>query len=279
MEIVENFEIKETELFDFVDIKKLFEFKINLDKVNYLIKKISKLIVIYDDEIYNINTINNLYINLYIKKVNEFVIILLNKYVDISIKNLNLDDIKYLEAIYKQKLYNTFTIKYFKDNICLFTSALSFKNKFDMTHNKQIHFINGYFDFTDGLFKQRTDKMFINKYINRNYKKYCKTDKILSILKQIYPDDEVLQYVLYVFGSALTGDTTIEQTILFLIGNGSAGKSFILTLIKKLFTIYFKELSSDTFTKGNNKIDKILCSFNNNSIIKISWVMKWMIKR
>ena len=37
MEIVENFEIKETELFDFVDIKKLFEFKINLDKVNYLI--------------------------------------------------------------------------------------------------------------------------------------------------------------------------------------------------------------------------------------------------
>ena len=75
--------------------------------------------------------------------------------------------------------------------------------------------------------------------------------------------------MLYVFGSALTGDTTIEQTILFLIGNGSAGKSFILTLIKKLFTIYFKELSSDTFTKGNNKIDKILCSFNNNSIIKI----------
>jgi hypothetical protein len=78
--------------------------------------------------------------------------------------------------------------------------------------------------------------------------------------------------VLYVCGSALTGDTFIEQTILFFIGNGSAGKSFILTLIKKLFTIYFKELSSDTFTKGNNKIDKILCSFNNNSIIKISWV-------
>ena len=87
MEIVENFEIKQTELFDFIDIKKLFEFKINLDKVNYLIKKINKLIVIYDDEIYKINTINNLYINLYIKKVNEFVIILLNKYVDISIKN------------------------------------------------------------------------------------------------------------------------------------------------------------------------------------------------
>jgi hypothetical protein len=82
-----------------------------------------------------------------------------------------------MEAKYKQKLYNTFTIKYFKDNICLFISALSFKNKFDMTHNKQIHFINGYFDFTGGEFKQRTDKMFINKYINRNYKNIVKQIK------------------------------------------------------------------------------------------------------
>ena len=72
-----------------------------------------------------------MYINLNIKKVNEFIIILLNKYIDISIKNLGSDDIKYLEAIYKQKLYNTFTIQYFKDNICLFTSSLNFKYKFD----------------------------------------------------------------------------------------------------------------------------------------------------
>ena len=43
MEVIENFEIKETELFDFTDIKRLFEFKINLDKVNFLMKKISKL--------------------------------------------------------------------------------------------------------------------------------------------------------------------------------------------------------------------------------------------
>ena len=269
---VENFEIKQIELFDFVDIKTIFEFKINIDKVNYLIKKIKNLIIIYDDEIFKIDKINNLYINLNIKKINEFITILLNTYIDISIKNLNIDDIKYLEAIYKQKLYNTFTIKYFKENICLYTSALNFKYKFDMTHNKQIHFINGYFDFTDGEFKKRTDKMFINKYINKKYKPYIKKDKIISILKQIYPNAEVLEYILYIFGSALTGDTTIDQTILFLIGNGSAGKSFILTLIKNLFTIYFKELSSDTFTKGNNKIDKILCSFNNNSIIKISWI-------
>ena len=125
------------------------------------------------------------------------------------------DDIKYLEAIYKTKLYNTFTIKYFKENVCLYTSALKFKYNFDMTHNKQIHFLNEYFDFTDGIFKQRTDKHFINKYIDRNYKKYIKTDKILAILKQIYPDDKVLEYVLYIFGSALTGDTTIDQTILW----------------------------------------------------------------
>ena len=77
-----------------------------------VIKLQLKLIVIYDDKIYKINKINNLYINLNIKKVNEFVIILLNKYIDISTKNLSSDDVKYLEAIYKQKLYNTFTIKW-----------------------------------------------------------------------------------------------------------------------------------------------------------------------
>ena len=54
-----------------------------------------------DDEIYKIDKTNYLYINLNIKKINEFIIILLNKYVDISIKNLCNDDIKYLEAIYK----------------------------------------------------------------------------------------------------------------------------------------------------------------------------------
>ena len=31
---VENFEIKQIELFDFLDIKTIFEFKINIDKVN-----------------------------------------------------------------------------------------------------------------------------------------------------------------------------------------------------------------------------------------------------
>ena len=35
-----------------------------------------------------------------------------------------------------------------------------------MTHNKQIHFLNGYFDFTDGELKQRTDKFFINRNIS-----------------------------------------------------------------------------------------------------------------
>ena len=169
MEVAENFEIKQIELFDFVEIKTIFEFKINIDKVNYIIKKIKNLIIIYDDEIFKIDEINNLYINLNVKKINEFITILLNTYIDISIKNLKIDDIKYLEAIYKQKLYNTFTIKYFKENICLYTSALNFKYKFDMTHNKQIHFLNGYYDFTDGEFKKRTDKMFINKYINKKY--------------------------------------------------------------------------------------------------------------
>ena len=84
----------------------------------------------------------NLYINLNTNKINEFII-LLNKYVDISIKTLCSDDTKYLEAIYKNKLYNTFNVKYFKENICLYISTLKFKYDFDMTHNKQIHFLNG----------------------------------------------------------------------------------------------------------------------------------------
>ena len=88
-----------------------------------------------------------------------------------------------------------------------------------MIHNKQIHFLNGYYDFKDGLFK-RTEKHYINKYIDKNYKNYEKNNKILSILKEIYPDSEVLEYILYIFESALTGDATLEQTILFLIGNG-----------------------------------------------------------
>jgi hypothetical protein len=88
----------------------------------------------------------------------------------------------------------------------------------------------------------------------------------------IYPDKLDRECILTYFGSALSGISSKDQDTLFLLGLGSSGKSFILSLTEASISCYFKELKSDTFSLNNSKADKILNTFQNNPQIRISWI-------
>jgi hypothetical protein len=139
----------------------------------------------------------------------------------------------------------------------------------------QIHFRNGYMDLNDLQFKNREiGKHFITNYINRDYKQSTKRqqEKILNHIGKIYPNELDRECILKYFGSALSGISNKEQDTLFLLGLGSSGKSFILSLTDACIGCYFKELKSDTFTFNNSKVDKIMNTFQKNPQVRISWI-------
>jgi hypothetical protein len=127
-----------------------------------------------------------------------------------------------------------------------------------------MNFNNGYMDFEDLKFKPRTvGKHYISKYIHRDYVASTKTDQetVLSHVRKIYPDQEDLNCITSILGSALSGKSTNDQDLLFLLGEGSSGKSFILEITGLAIDCYFKELKDDTFAQQNNKIDKMMSIF------------------
>ena len=146
--------------------------------------------------------------------------------------------------------------------------------KFDNTIC-QIHFNNGYMDLNDLTFKQREKgKHFITQYINRDYVPSTSEQRaqVLKPFKMIYPNSADFDCIIGYFGSALSGKSTKDQDILFLLGLGSSGKSFILNLTSEAIGCYFKELNDDTFSLGNKNADKILNTFAKTPQIRISWV-------
>lgn len=147
--------------------------------------------------------------------------------------------------------------------------------KFDEMTNWQLHFTNGYLDLKTKQFQQRDiSKDYVTRYINREYKPSSKKDReyIMNILSMIYPKQEDRDFVLSQFGRAFSGTSDIDQVNLFLLGDGSTSKSFIMKLIQNAVEDYLFELSSNTFELGNKDVNKILNTFGCNPIIRIAWV-------
>jgi hypothetical protein len=151
----------------------------------------------------------------------------------------------------------------------------------DLTLN-EIHFNNGYINLITNTFQQReVNKHFVSLTIERDYKTSSveQEETLLKYIKQIYPKEDVMNCILTILGCALTGHAPKQQIVLFLIGLGSTGKSFILSLTKRALTIYLKELKYDTFTQNNPDINKILNSYDKEPTPRISWINEMEDKR
>lgn len=130
-------------------------------------------------------------------------------------------------------------------------------------------------DLKENVFKKRIlHTHYITQFIKRDYEQSTteQKNKIFKIISKTYPNKNDLDCILLNLGSAISGNSKSDQTTLFLLGDGSSGKSGIMLLTLACIECYFKELQNNTFAQGNPKIDKILNTFAKSPYIRIIWV-------
>ena len=242
------------------------------DKAELIANKVSKYFFINGENLYRLQA-NDTY-KIMDGDLKDKLITTVSNYLSTSAKALSDVMQQNLNLKYKKEFVSTFS------NSKIATYVLQLKEyflkdiKLDLTLD-EIHFNNGYMDLKDLVFKQRDlTKHYITKYINRDYKPSKKKtqNKVLSEVKKIIPNKNDLDSVLAVIGSSLTGKSYEDQTTMFILGNGSAGKSLFMSLTQLAIECYFVELNSNTFSIDNKNKDKILNSYSNQCQIRISWL-------
>jgi len=152
------------------------------------------------------------------------------------------------------------------------TGQIDFKNPYKY----EIHFNNGYFDLRTMELKSRVlGQHYVTKFIKRNYIDPSEEamNYVHSQLRKIIHCDDERNYLLFVLGKSLSGDSNLDQNNLFLIGHGSTGKSTFMQMVQHAISnVYLIELKSNTFSEGNTKIDKILNELVQNPLLRYAWV-------
>jgi phage/plasmid-associated DNA primase len=138
----------------------------------------------------------------------------------------------------------------------------------------QVHFRNGYIDIKTQTFKKREiGKDFVRAYIKRDYVQSSELERreILKQVSKIYSCKEDLVSILYILGSAITGKACKSQKLVFLLGEGSSGKSTILELTSQAIETYFQSLEEDAFSNSNKNKDKTFSTFADADHIRLIW--------
>ncbi|MBS4171917.1 phage/plasmid primase, P4 family [Bacillus sp. FJAT-49736] len=124
---------------------------------------------------------------------------------------------------------------------------------------------NGIIDLKTGKLQQHDREFGITKITNIEFDEKAKCPTWSVFLEQIFKGDkELIDYMQRLVGYSLTGDIS-EQSMYFLVGGGSNGKSTFVNTIKKLMGDYGAQTKSDTFIKkkdtgANNDIARLVNS-------------------
>lgn len=265
-------EFSKTDLLNDVELEQLINSEFPNEQADIVQQKLKKYCLIHENVLFILQP------NITYKREEDMKMSLLKRitlFLQKSFQNLSKNIQELLQMKYPKTLFSHFKNQAVEKYYPQMYDALKVDDiKFDFTLC-EIHFKNGYMDLKENKFKQRdVNKHYITQCINRDYKPSTKAqqEEILSHIKKIYPRDEDLKCILLILGSALSGKSNIDQETLFLLGTGSSGKSFILSLTKEAIDCYFKELQNDTFSQSNTKLDKILNTFLKAQYIRITWI-------
>ncbi len=192
-----------------------------------------------------------------------------------SYKNLSEDDSERIRDKYPKSwqsiFQNTSIKKYLPQLIAnLSSDEIELDSYFD-----EIHFNNGVKNLVTKEFKKREiNKHFITKFVRRDYVPSTKKqrEKIMTKVSKIYPVQADRKAIIMELAKTLTGRAANDQSTLFLLGMGSAGKSVIMEITGAAIDIYMKELQDDTFSAGNSNLSKILNTFQHAKYIRIAWL-------
>jgi len=266
-------EFDKKDLLSYDEIENLLTSDSPNDRSTIICDKLKKYVFIQDEKLYKYDTEMVVY-KLIKNNIPNMLITITTSFLSKSKGNLNKEQSKLLSLERKtefKKLCENATINKMLPQLMttLIDDTLRFEGDF-----YEIHYKNGYIDLKTLKFEKRIpNKHFVTNYISRNYKPSTpqQQSEFLRRIKKIYPIQEDLNAILFIIGSALTGKATLEQKILFLLGNGSNGKSAILKILEKAVEGYMETLEEDAFSMTNKNPDKTFSNFHNRPHIRIIW--------
>lgn len=124
---------------------------------------------------------------------------------------------------------------------------------------------NGVVDLRTGKLQPHDRELGLTKITNVIHDENAQCPTWITFLEQIFHGDtELIDYMQRLVGYSLTGDIS-EQSMYFLVGGGSNGKSTFVNTIKKMMGDYGMQTKSDTFIKkkdtgANNDIARLVNS-------------------
>ena len=260
-----------TDLLNYQEIETIITSVKPTEKGKIITNKLLNYILLNNNEFYKFDICNVLYNKEDFDEDNMLTII--SSFIDESYTNLTTAEQQEIQNKHK-KYFTIFSNSSIKSYYPQIKTYLTNKDvNFSDPHLNQIHFINGYYDFKTGTFTKRVKgKDYINVHIKREYKESSEKDidRVLTDIKKIYPNEADRNYLLMQLGISLTGQSANDQTILFLLGSGSSGKSTIIELCKLSFQDYVYSLPKKTFSKGFSDINKVLNTYLKKPYIRIS---------
>jgi len=222
---------------------------------------------------------DNVVYSAYRKDITEKVKLIQSQFIETSYSHLGKKDKKALKKeadgvlrIYKNSIFSEYDSQLIELLTIDYTDT---RMKAIDNTPYETHYKNGYYDAKDEQFKPRIfGTHYVTKVIGRDYVPSTEKQrkKVLNIVRKIYFLPADFEAIMMLFGSTLSGAVAMDQTSLMLIGDGSAGKSFIMELTLAALECYVMELSSDTFVLGNTKKDKILNSLLVNPQCRYLWL-------
>jgi len=258
-------------LLNFKQLKSLIYSKSPIDKANVMQSVLKDRVIINNKVLYILNS-NLVYVNQTTSYENE-LITLISETLNDSYKKLCKEEYEELEAIKNRS--DILQIRHIRNYFPQIISKLTNNDIVFDYYFDEIHFINGYYSLRSNKFYPRREgKHYITLCIEYPYEKPEEKEKqkVLDIISKIYEVEEDRNAMIQVLGSSLTGRTNMDQYLLFLVGEGSSGKSTVLEITNHAIGMYFQELKDDTFVEGNPNINKILNTYDKAPYIRVTWV-------
>jgi len=120
-------------------------------------------------------------------------------------------------------------------------------------------FENGLYDFDKMIFRDGTPNDYITMNSPCTYKPFDENDKkikdVFRFLKDIFPDEDVREYMLKILSLCLTTDTS-QQYFFVLSGSGGNGKSKLMTLLESCLGDYFGTAAPELITAKREKANQ-----------------------
>lgn len=286
--IYDEYKFNDKDLLTLSDFQKLVRTHDEETVVNIFLGKLRPYIIGYrkgkTTKYYTLDIDDVVYREIPADKNEDYFVTLIGKYVARSRKALMADaDFRdFTEGLSKTErtAYESFTsTRYAKSMYAKMSINLVSKSHPFSDDSGQLHFKNGYLNFSklnEGIKKRVIGKHYICDFIDRDYTVPSNESviKMLDILTKLFPEQEELKCILFYLAASITGFASELQKSFFMIGTGSAGKSLIMEIMKKVLgDSYFLCMSKDSWmpTSGSQASDKNQASYLMHPNARIAW--------